>query len=57
MAQAEEAPPTPTEIVEEPGGAAVSTLNQYVIESNDPVAEEAVAMNKARMAAWLREIG
>ena len=56
VAQAEEAPPTPTEIVEEPGGAAVSTLNQYVIESNDPVAEEAVAMNKARMAAWLREL-
>lgn len=56
VAEAEEAPPLPTEIAQEPGGAAVSTLNQYVITSEDPVAEKAVAMNKARMAAWLKEL-
>ena len=56
VAEAEEAPPLPTEIAKEPGGAAVSTLNQYVIKSEDPVAEKAIAMNKARMAAWLKEL-
>lgn len=56
VAEAEEAPPLPTEIAKEPGGAAVSTLNQYVIKSEDPVAEEAVPMNESRMAAWLKEL-
>jgi len=56
IAEAEEAPPLPTEIAKEPGGAAVSTLNQYVIKSEDPVAEEAVPMNESRMAAWLKEL-
>ncbi len=56
VAEAEEAPPLPTEIAQEPGGAAVSTLNQYVIKSEDPVAEQAVPMNEARMASWLKEL-
>jgi DNA-binding ferritin-like protein len=56
VAEAKEAPPLPTEIVEEPGGKAVSTLNQYVIKSEDPVAEQAVKMNEARMAAWRKEL-
>lgn len=56
VAEAEAAPPIPTEIAKEPGGAAVSTLNQYVIKSEDPVAEKAVPMNESRMAAWLKEL-
>ena len=56
VAEAKEAPLLPTEIVEEPGGKAVSTLNQYVIKSEDPVAEQAVKMNEARMAAWRKEL-
>ena len=56
IAEAREAPPLPSEIAKEPGGAAVSTLNQYVIKSEDPVAEEAVPMNESRMAAWLKEL-
>lgn len=56
VAEAKEAPPLPTEIAKEPGAAAVSTLNQYVIKSEDPVAEQAVKMNKARMASWLKEL-
>lgn len=54
--QAEEAPPLPVEIAKEPGGAAVSTLNRFVIKSEDPVAEKAVKMNQERMAAWLEQI-
>jgi DNA-binding ferritin-like protein len=56
VAEAQEAPPLPTEIAQEPGAAAVSTLNQYVIKSEDPVAEQAVPMNEARMASWLKEL-
>ncbi|MEC9122781.1 MAG: hypothetical protein VX969_01460, partial [Verrucomicrobiota bacterium] len=51
-----EAPPLPTEIVEEPGGAAVSTLNRYVIKTDDPAVAPAVAMNKDRMAFWKAEL-
>lgn len=54
--EAEEAPPTPTEIVEEPGGAAVSTLNRLVVQSEDPDAARAAEINRVRMAAWLREL-
>ena len=50
------APPLPTEIVEEPGGAAVSTLNRYVIKTDDPAVEPAVKMNKDRMAFWKAEL-
>ena len=56
VADAEAAPPLPTEIAKRPGGAAVSTLNQYVIKSVDPVAEKAVATNQSRMAAWIKEL-
>jgi DNA-binding ferritin-like protein len=56
VAEAKAAPPLPTEIAKEPGAAAVSTLNQYVIKSEDPVAEQAVKMNEARMASWLKEL-
>ena len=54
--EAEEAPPTPTEIKEEPGGKTLSTLNRLVVDSEDPDAAEAAEDNKARMAAWLLEI-
>jgi DNA-binding ferritin-like protein len=56
VAEAEAAPPTPTEIVQEPGGAAVSTLNRYVVQSEDPEADKAALDVTGRMAAWLREI-
>jgi DNA-binding ferritin-like protein len=56
VAEAEEAPLLPTQIAEEPGGKAVSTLNRYVLFSEDPVAEKAVSMNKKRMAAWCGEV-
>lgn len=36
-AKAKEAPPTPTEIVAEPGGDPFSTLNRYVVETKEPV--------------------
>jgi hypothetical protein len=51
-----EAPPLPTQIVEEPGGAAVSTLNRYVIKTDDPAVAPAVKMNKDRMAFWKAEL-
>ena len=50
------APPTPTQIVEEPGGNAVSTLNRYVIKTDDPAVEPAAKMNQDRMAFWKAEI-
>jgi hypothetical protein len=56
VAEAEEAPPTPTEIADEPGGKAVSTLNRLVIDSEDPDAEKAAKANVSRMAAWMMEI-
>lgn len=55
--EALEAPPLPTEIAEEPGGAALSTLNRYVIDSDDKEAVKGVPMNESRMARWLRELG
>ena len=54
--EALEAPPLPTEIAQEPGGAALSTLNRYVIDSEDKGAAEGVPMNESRMANWLREL-
>ena len=51
VAEAEEAPPTPTEIKEEPGGKTLSTLNRLVVDSVDPDAAKAVETNKSRMAA------
>ncbi len=56
VAEAEEAPLLPTEIAEEPGGKALSTLNRYVIKTEDPETEPAVKMNEERMAAWSDEI-
>jgi len=55
--EALEAPPLPTEIAKEPGGAALSTLNRYVIDSEDKGAAKGVPMNEARMARWLGELG
>lgn len=52
----EDSPPTPTEIVEQAGGSAVSTLNRFVVDTEDPAVEPAVDMNQSRMAAWLRQI-
>ena len=57
VAEADEAPPTPTEIKDEAGGSAVSTLNRFVVKTEDPAVEPAVKMNRDRMAAWLRELG
>lgn len=56
VAEALISPPTPAEIAREPGGDAVSTLNRYVVESEDPEAEKAVVMNRERMASWLSQI-
>ena len=57
VAEAEAAPPTPTEIKEGPGGDAVSTLNRYVVESEDPEADKAAFdVHASRMAAWLLEL-
>lgn len=53
---ADEAPPTPTEIKEQPGGAGASTLNRLVVNTEDPAIAPAVKMNQSRMAAWLREL-
>ena len=54
VAEADKAPPTPNEIVEEPGGAAFSTLNRYVIQTEVPGEKKVVEMNKDRMARCLR---
>jgi DNA-binding ferritin-like protein len=62
VAQAKRAPPTPEEIAEAPGAEAVSTLNRFVVDTEDPEAEGAVSMNepllesKKLMASWLREV-
>jgi DNA-binding ferritin-like protein len=56
VADAKKAPPTPTEIDEMPGADAVSTLNRYVVESEDPDAQDALSFNRQRMASWLAEI-
>jgi hypothetical protein len=52
----EDSPPTPTEILEEPGGESVGTLNRLVVESEDPEVEPAAVANEARMAKWLRQL-
>jgi tRNA nucleotidyltransferase/poly(A) polymerase len=44
--EAKAAPPTPVEIAKEPGGGAVSTLNRYVVETEDPAAEPAAIENQ-----------
>jgi len=58
VAEAKEAPPTPTEIEKMPGGDEVSTLNRYVVQSEDPAIEKAVPMNEARAleSSWIQEI-
>jgi predicted double-glycine peptidase len=49
-------PPLPTEIAMEPGGKALSTLNRYVVKTEDPAAAPAVKMNQDRMAFWKAEL-
>lgn len=49
-------PPLPTEIALEPGGKALSTLNRYVVKTEDPAAAPAVKMNQDRMAFWQAEL-
>lgn len=57
IADAEKAPPLPVEVAKEPGGAELSTLNRYVIESQDPKVDKAIKINeKDRMASWLLEV-
>jgi starvation-inducible DNA-binding protein len=56
VSDAKDAPPTPKEIERQPGGKSMSTLNRFVVESEDPNASKAVKMNKPLMAAWIREI-
>jgi DNA-binding ferritin-like protein len=56
VTEAEESPPTPTEIASEPGGKSVSTLNRLVIDSEDWDADRAARVNRSRMALWLQEI-
>jgi hypothetical protein len=56
--EAREAPPTPEEIVEEPGGAAVSTLNRYLVETEEqvpaavPQSHEEVPKHPVITAGW-----
>ena len=63
VAKAKEAPPTPEEIADAPGGKAMSTLNRFVVDTEEPSAEKAVKMtaplleSKKLMAAWLRSLG
>ena len=57
VAEAEEAPPPPTEIADEPGGSDFSTLNRYVIKTEAPGGDSVVKMNEKRMAAWLKQLG
>lgn len=56
VADANEAPLTPDEIEDLPGGEEVSTLNRYVVESEDPATEEAAEFNRQKMAHWLDQI-
>ena len=56
VADADEAPPTPAEIAEKPGGSAFSTLNRYVIQTEVAGEEKVVQMNKKRMALWSEEL-
>lgn len=44
-------PPTPTEILEEPGGDQVSTLNRYVVDSEEPGVPPSL-----HMSSWLEEL-
>ena len=48
VSEAEGAPPTPEEIRDEPGGDAVSTLNRFVVETDDPAVAPAEKMNELR---------
>tara|TARA_B100001094_G_scaffold279928_1_gene290409 strand:- start:1259 stop:2368 length:1110 start_codon:yes stop_codon:yes gene_type:complete len=56
VAEAGDSPPTPVEIKGGVGGAALSTLNRLVMESEDPDAAKAAEINRTRMAAWLKEL-
>ena len=56
VAEAGDSPPTPVEIKDGVGGAALSTLNRLVVESEDPDAAKAAEVNRTRMAAWLKEL-
>lgn len=49
-AEFSESPPTPNEILELPGAKELSTLNRFVIESEDPELEPAIKMNEKRQA-------
>jgi hypothetical protein len=56
IADAEKAPPLPVEVAGLPGGAELSTLNRYVIDSEDPKVDKAIKINeKERMARLERE--
>ena len=56
IADAEKAPPLPVEVAQEPGGAELSTLNRYVLQSEDPKVDSAIKINeRERMARLLRE--
>ena len=54
MDQVEDAPMPPEEIVELPGGDELSTLNRYVVDSDDPQLEEAIEMN--RVASLYKDV-
>jgi len=46
----EESPDTPEEILEMPGATELSTLNRYVVDSEDPDLDAAIKMNEKRAA-------
>ena len=56
IADAEKAPPLPVEVAQQPGGPELSTLNRYVLKSEDPKVDKAIQINeKERMARLLRD--
>jgi DNA-binding ferritin-like protein len=56
VAEALAAPPTPTEIVEAPGGGAMSTLNRFVVQSEEPSVPPAPGVSRFHMADWVTEV-
>lgn len=48
MSEFEAAPVTPSEVLEMPGSAELSTLNRFVVESEDPKLNSAIKMNEKR---------
>ena len=53
----EESPMTPEQILYLPGSDELSTLNRFVIDSEDPELDAAIRMNEKRLASWFKVEG